>query len=176
MTIQRDDALKFLETILPMVTLNIENDGFLTPVAFLLVRVSPETGKRLEKPVMSICPLPWKNRAEKLYMQDQLRDVARRLDAELVLLVTEAWYAEGLTPQQQQEAEAHIEEHGSLAGFPNIRERVVARLEYGTGAEFWEAEIERVDKRVRLAPFENTERNQPHAILHFGVDNPHLTN
>jgi hypothetical protein len=173
---QRDEALKFLNIMLPMISLNMERDGHLMPVAFMLVSLSPETGERLPQPSLSITPLPWKSQEEKLYMQDQLKLVAQRYEAVLVILATEAWYADGLPPEKVKEADAYVEEHGSLEHFPGVGERIIVRLEYSTTAEFWEANIERVEGHVHVDAFENTVKDLPASILNTGVDNPTLTN
>lgn len=175
MTICQDGARKFMDIVMPMVSMHLERDGYLLPVAFMLVRRSPETGERLDKLTFTISPLPWRNQAEKLYMTDQIKRVAKTHEAEMVILATEVWYADGLTPEQVKEADAYVRKHGSMEGFPGVKERVLIRLEYGTCAEFWEAPIERVEGHPHVGAFEHTE-SLATAILHTVVDNSRLTN
>lgn len=171
----RDQALDFMRPMLPLVAHNIEKDGHLLAVAFLLVQVSPETGQQLSTPRLSITPLPWENQADKRAMMLQLRCVAKRFNACLAMLVTEAWYVEGLEPSEVQEADAYVREHGSLQGYPGVEERVIVRLEYTGGAESWKAKIRRSAEGVRVDPFQY-EGEHPSEILDTGVDNPGLTN
>jgi hypothetical protein len=171
----REQALDFMRPMLPAVAHNIEKDGHMLAVAFLLVRVSPETGEPLLAPKMLITPLPWENQADKQAMMLQLRSMAKRFDACLAMLVTEAWYVEGLNDDERKSAEAHIRKYGSLQDFPDVQERIIVHLEHSDGAESWEATIRRSDEGVRVDPFQY-EGELPSVILDRGVDNPTLTN
>lgn len=171
----REEARQLLNVLLPAISLNFEKDHCLIPVMFMRAWVSPD-GERLSEATLTITPLPWKNKAEQIYMMGRIKALAEQCAAEVVVLVTEAWYAEGLTQEQANQADAHVASTGSLKGFSGVQEKILIRLEWSTGAEFWEAKIEHLEGTVHLLPFEITEKDLPPAILRSRVDNRRFTN
>jgi hypothetical protein len=146
-------AVEFTEAMLGAARKNIERDGHLNPVAFLLANIHPQTGERFEEaqPVV-IGGLPMDRKDE---LVEGLRDLCRATDASGLILITEAWSLKVSGGQDEQEAMKGYA--GRLSEHPLRREIVHATMEHRkAGTAVWVAEIHRTPdgEFERLGEFE----------------------
>lgn len=88
-----EGAEALLRSFLPCAEANLVQEGYLAPVAFLIVTKHPETKQRLVRPIIIPTLLDVGDNARKEISMNVLRTFAKRLDAIGCLLLLESWIA-----------------------------------------------------------------------------------
>lgn len=144
----KDGAERWVSWVLKRVAQNLERDGTLKPIAFLIITRNPQTGEVGEPDVVMVVPQHFEDEKDKDAFADVLHTVARRGAAIGYLFASEAWVAVG----EANETIEDVFKYGSLEKHPKSREVVVVGVEHqALGKRMYMGNILRLKKRVRLA-------------------------
>jgi len=146
-----EDATKKLRPIMRAVKANIERDGYLHPVAFILSTRNPDTGAFHEGVALSVISVKGdfgqENRDQ---FTEQVRSFALASGALAVAFISEAW---SLQKTKLSAADKQLLALEGVEGHPDRQEVVVVTLEHLRGFRSWKAPLARVEGDVRLGRF-----------------------
>ena len=132
-------AKKVAGDLMELMKVNLENDGHLSPVAFLFGARDPATGAQLDRPRPVVVALDMRSPQAKKESTARLRDLARQADAIFVLTGAEC-------------STVMCNDKGLAV---SRMEAVVVNLEHRSGCCTWLGRITRAGTgRARIAKFE----------------------
>ena len=142
----------FRSTLMRGVKQNIERDGSLSPVAFVVATRDPQTGapySGTELHVLSLESIMTKEAETTL--AEQVRAYASAAGAVTVAVATESW---SLRKKRLTEEDREILAREGVAGHPDREEHATFVMEHVSGTRVWAACIRRgADDSVKLEPF-----------------------
>lgn len=117
---------------------NLERDGHLAPVVFVI---------RTDKREIDVVSGSMGSTKEKDYIAEAVRQRARRMQADAICLVTEAW---SLPPEDAPHAQKICEQYGSLSSYPGRIEIVAISIETTDGVWMAQAPITRTQGKPSI--------------------------
>lgn len=117
------------DTIVAGARLNFEVSGEVHPMSFILARLNPDTGERLDRPAFLMVPL-----GDHMDDKDRVRGIQQelcdRFDALAHVFVSESWIV-NIDPAHV--AEPELDAIASLAEHPKRKEAITVSLEHEDG-------------------------------------------
>ena len=131
--------------------MNFNASGYLQPVSFLFLRKDPNTGEKVETPLLVlVAPESLRSGAEKEAYTRTLRKMHKKNDGLAVILVMEAWVASVNLASREQLNEWRANHDGSIEDFPGRQEKVLITLKHEAlqQGKMWWADIHRPESDV----------------------------
>lgn len=119
----------FVEELLPIAKGNLERDGHLVPLAFLIVTKHPKTGADLPSPVpLIVSPDRLANNREKDSFVEAIQRLVVEMKACGVIMIMESW----TTPEGwgEEAFKTAISKYGSVSNMPDRREAICVTAEH----------------------------------------------
>lgn len=168
----REGALELVASIMNTMRENFQRDGYLTPVAFVIMTTDPRNNTTLEEPQVAVVfPSSMSDEDEKDGFREALGKIVQQSHAIGVLLGVEAWTAsldqKALSDEEKKNPEEAIKRkmrNRRPSEMPDRKEGLFVTFEhraFGAKTMSWHAEITRNQKNEpSLGDFEGGEMDR----------------